>query len=156
MLLREWDYRDPTGWWVSEKFDGIRAIWDGKTLRTREGNAVPCPAWFVDSLPPTPLDGELWTKRGDLRGMLSIFSRGESAEWDQVQYLVFDIPNEDPVEERIRRSDVYHVRCRGLEHLEDILDEVAEVGGEGVVLRAPGSLYEEGRSGNARKLRLVA
>lgn len=161
MLLRNWDYDDPTGWWVSEKLDGIRAIWDGNTLRTRQGVRVPCPAWFTDNLPQTPLDGELWTKRGDLDGMRSIFSTGEKGDWESVKFVVFDIPNGEQVEDRIRCAmdhpdHVVHTLCRGMAHLEDMLNDVAELGGEGLVLRAPGSLYEHKRSGNCRKLRLAS
>ena len=25
------------GWWVSEKYDGVRGFWDGSALRTRGG-----------------------------------------------------------------------------------------------------------------------
>ena len=165
MLLREWHYADPTGWLVSEKFDGIRAIWDGKTLRTREGNVVPCPAWFTDSLPPTPLDGELWTRRGDLNGMLSIFAKGEKGDWSLVTLVVFDVPDRtSPARKRLgdllkvvlpfNANRCRHVVCDGSAHLEDILDEISYNGGEGVVLRHPEGRYVEGRSGDCRKLRI--
>ncbi len=26
---------DPSGWWMSEKYDGVRGFWDGKKLSTR-------------------------------------------------------------------------------------------------------------------------
>src|SRR5215510_9909183 len=30
LLAESWDnVTDPTGWWVSEKLDGVRALWDG-------------------------------------------------------------------------------------------------------------------------------
>ena len=164
MLLREWHYADPTGWLVSEKFDGIRAVWDGSTLRTREGNVVPCPAWFTASLPPTPLDGELWTRRGDLNGMLSIFAKGEKGDWNLVTFVLFDAPSDKPAADRIawlrghlpwkHTNIASHVRCKGSAHLEDMLNEIAYSGGEGVVLRHPEGRYVEVRSGDCRKLRI--
>ena len=32
--------RDPSGFLVSEKYDGVRAVWDGRTLRFRSGRPV--------------------------------------------------------------------------------------------------------------------
>ena len=29
--------KDPTGWWISEKYDGIRGYWNGNTLISRQG-----------------------------------------------------------------------------------------------------------------------
>ena len=48
---------DVTKYLVSEKLDGVRAIWDGETLRFRSGKQINAPKWFVDGLPKTPLDG---------------------------------------------------------------------------------------------------
>lgn len=50
---------DPAKYLVSEKYDGVRAVWDGKTLRFCSGRAVDAPAWFIAKLPPHALDGEL-------------------------------------------------------------------------------------------------
>ena len=38
---------DVTQYLVSEKFDGVRAVWDGTTLRFRSGREVPAPAWWL-------------------------------------------------------------------------------------------------------------
>jgi DNA ligase 1 len=52
---------DPNGFLVSEKYDGVRAHWDGQqALRFRSGAAVPAPQAFLSNLPSTALDGELW------------------------------------------------------------------------------------------------
>src|SRR5690348_9537057 len=37
---------DPAKYLVSEKYDGVRAMWDGKVLRFRSGRAVNAPPWF--------------------------------------------------------------------------------------------------------------
>jgi hypothetical protein len=55
---------DPSRCFVSEKYDGVRALWDGRVLRHRSGRAVSAPPSFVASLPAAPLDGELWLGRG--------------------------------------------------------------------------------------------
>ena len=70
---------DVTQYLVSEKFDGVRAVWDGKTLRFRSGRDVPAPAWWLAKLPATPLDGELWLARGkfaELSGIVRTSSAG--------------------------------------------------------------------------------
>ena len=55
LLAKKWDNEDPTGWWMSEKLDGIRAYWTGSKLVTRNGNEIHAPAWFTDSLPSLTL-----------------------------------------------------------------------------------------------------
>ena len=51
---------DPTGWWLSEKLDGVRAYWDGTRLLSRTGIRYWAPDWFLAALPAElALDGEL-------------------------------------------------------------------------------------------------
>lgn len=85
---------DVAHYWVSEKLDGVRAIWDGKTLRFRSGNPVPAPRWFVDALPDRPLDGELWLGRGSFDQPSAIVRRQspEDAKWRRVRYMIFELP----------------------------------------------------------------
>jgi DNA ligase-1 len=82
---------DVTQYWVSEKFDGVRAQWDGRTLRFRGGGVVPAPAWFTDHFPAAPLDGELWIGRNQFDALSGTVRKLEpvDAEWRQVRYLVF-------------------------------------------------------------------
>jgi DNA ligase-1 len=62
MLATYWpDFTDPSGWWMSEKFDGIRCFWNGKMLFSRNGRVIKAPKWFLEGLPSdVKLDGELW------------------------------------------------------------------------------------------------
>ena len=39
--------RDPAGYLVSEKLDGVRGYWAGTKLLTRGGTIVNAPAWFT-------------------------------------------------------------------------------------------------------------
>ena len=56
---------DPTGWWMSEKYDGLRGYWDGRKLWTRQGNLIHAPDYFLAELPrDIALDGELWLGYG--------------------------------------------------------------------------------------------
>lgn len=72
MLAEKWDNQDPTGWWMSEKLDGVRAWWTGSSLLSRLGNAFQAPKWFTEKLPNVPLDGELWCGRGQFKEAVSI------------------------------------------------------------------------------------
>ncbi|MBK6639452.1 MAG: DNA ligase [Rhodocyclaceae bacterium] len=85
---------DPAAYLVSEKFDGVRAVWDGQVLRFRSGNPVNAPAWFIAALPPEPLDGELWLGRSKFDRLSGIVrtSIPDDAQWRQISYLIFEAP----------------------------------------------------------------
>ena len=62
MTATEWDFdsMEPTGWWMTEKFDGVRLYWDGSQFYSRTGEKVKAPLSITSKLPPISLDGELW------------------------------------------------------------------------------------------------
>lgn len=80
---------------ISEKYDGVRGIWTGKELLTRQGNPINAPKWFTEKLPNVWLDGELWTKRGDFATASSIVSKDVpiDSEWHHIHYMIFDAPD---------------------------------------------------------------
>ena len=39
------------GYWVSEKYDGVRGYWDGRRLLTRGGQVIQAPPWFTAGWP---------------------------------------------------------------------------------------------------------
>ena len=114
----------PINWWASEKWDGIRALWDGEKIISRgSGVGKPkvytyIPEWFKKSLPPSiPLDGEIWIGRGLFQktSRLSTLKPGKSYTQEQIDkiwsgsedppviFKVFDIPNDSrPFEERMK------------------------------------------------------
>lgn len=159
---------DPTGWWLSEKLDGVRAWWDGKRFISRLGNPYFAPDWFVAGLPEFPLDGELWLGRKQFQRCVSIVRRQDrSQHWENIRYLVFDAPAlAEPFEQRqehcrawfASQSPPYaqfhvHESCRGKEHLDVELARVEALGGEGLMLREPGSHYVAGRSTTLLKIK---
>lgn len=170
LLAHPWEHdRDLTGWWMSEKLDGMRAYWDGARLLSRLGNEVLAPEWFLDGLPAEPLDGELWIARGVFQQTMSVVrSGGRGARWKEVRYVLFDAPGrgQAPFEERLAWLEerfpagahphaVFHrhERCDGVEHLKRELDRVEGLGGEGLMLRQPGSRYVAGRSTTLLKVK---
>lgn len=84
----------PAGYLVSEKFDGVRALWDGHRLRLRGGGEVKAPAWFLAGLPVQAVDGELWLGRGRFDELSALVRREQpvDAEWREVRYMVFELP----------------------------------------------------------------
>jgi DNA ligase-1 len=169
LLAQSWQPElDPTGWLVSEKLDGVRAYWDGKQFFSRQGNAYHAPDWFAEHLPRIPLDGELWIGRKAFSRTVSIVRRHDKSQrWDEVTYLVFDAPKASGgFEQRLamlretfrsyaghRAQVLGHEPCRGVEHLRSELARVEGLGGEGLMLRAPGSAYEPCRSPTLLKVK---
>jgi DNA ligase-1 len=169
LLAHVWENDvDLSGWWMSEKLDGVRAYWDGRRFVSRLGNEYIAPDWFVAGLPSTPLDGELWVGRKQFQRCVSIVRRQEAhAEWREVRYLIFDAPAHDGAfEERLqhikdtlaRHKPPYaqyhpHEVCRDTEHMRGELRRVEALGGEGLMMRRPRSRYEVGRSHSLLKVK---
>jgi DNA ligase-1 len=92
-LATDWPVAaDPSGYLVSEKLDGVRAVWDGRTLRFRSGRVVQAPAWFLAKLPSEPLDGELWLGRGQFEALSGLVRKGAAvdSQWRAVRFVVFE------------------------------------------------------------------
>lgn len=67
-------------------------------LWSRYGNPIIAPDWFLDELPPTFLDGELWAGRGNFQLCRSIVAGDKSdPRFDQIQYAVYGSPPFDRV-----------------------------------------------------------
>jgi len=103
---------DPARCFVSEKYDGVRALWDGRFLRHRSGRAVSAPPSFIASLPAAPLDGELWLGRGRFDALSARIRRAEPDErdWREVRYMVFDTPVDGMPSRHV--SSVWRPWCR--------------------------------------------
>ena len=80
---------------VSEKYDGIRAYWDGKTLYSRQGKPISLPKDFTKQWPTEALDGELWLGRGRFSQLMSLLQtkKKHSHQWQNVTFMVFDAPD---------------------------------------------------------------
>lgn len=169
LLAKTWDEStDPTGWWISEKYDGVRGFWDGDTMRTRGGQVVFLPDYFYRELPRgMALDGELWLGRGKFEETLSIVRTERPDErWKEMHYVVFDAPKaKGTFEKRLaflktKLPEVsQHVwaarmwRCKGKAHLIAERDRIVKAGGEGLMIREPESVYEGKRSGTLLKVK---
>lgn len=168
MLLQEWVGQDVSGWLMSEKMDGVRAYWDGKKLISRGGIELSPPAWFTEGFPLFPVDGELWSKRGDFENIISIVKKKEPHDgWKNIAFYAFDVPHENGgLIQRLVKLEYYlklnqadylkiakQITCKNEEHLKSFLMEVEKGGGEGVVVRHPDSKYLSKRDPNSLKVK---
>ena len=92
LLAKKWENEDPTGWWMSEKLDGVRAVWRNGEFGSRGDNTFACPEWFKKKMPKgCVLDGEIWGGRGQFQKTSGIVrSSGRHNEWEFLTYMVFD------------------------------------------------------------------
>lgn len=153
---------DVTHYLISEKFDGVRAVWDGKTLYTRKGNAIAAPAWFTKNLPATPLDGELWLGHGKFDALSGAVRKDVPVdeEWRGITYMVFELPDAaGTFAERAKRivaivkqANIAHLKAVKQFHVNDEaalnkqLQQTVAQGGEGLMLHRADALYTTGRS----------
>ena len=164
---------DLSGYWVSEKLDGVRAYWDGARLISRGGHRIWAPDWFTAGFPPVPLDGELWLGRGRFAAVsgLARTQEPDPAAWREVRFMVFDLP---PARlppgarfgERLAALKALAVaadnpfltvveqqRVTGHGALMARLDAVVAAGGEGLMLRREAAPYRGGRSDDLLKVK---
>ena len=160
---------DPTQYLVSEKYDGVRAIWDGKVLRFRSGRTVNAPDWFIAKLPPQKLDGELWLGREKFEQLSGIVRKTEPVddEWHQLKYMIFELPDAPGTfaerAQRIREIvelaqwpqlvAVSQTRVTDRATLQRQFDEIVRDGAEGLMLHRADATYVTGRSDVLLKLK---
>ncbi|KAF3927018.1 hypothetical protein ABW21_db0202202 [Orbilia brochopaga] len=174
LLAEKWDQEDgidPSGWWMSEKLDGVRAYWNGSTFLSREGNKFYAPDWFTRKFPTDiTLDGELTCGRGRFIDTVSIVKTQNAGDrWKFcVEYHVFDVPSigNQRFEDRqtyLRKfldktrikwvKYVDQTQVKDKDHVLEELDRVTELGGEGLMLREPKSKYIQKRSRTCLKVK---
>ena len=157
------------GYWLSEKYDGLRSFWDGRHLITRGGEAIVAPAWFTEGWPAEPMDGELWMGRGLFEETLSVVRRQTPMDdaWRRIRFMVFDLPAHPGLfTERIQayQALVLHIdrswvravqQERVVSHAELMarLDSMVKDGGEGLMLHRGDSLYRAVRSDDLLKVK---
>lgn len=158
-------------YWMSEKLDGIRAIWTGKALLTRKGKLIHAPDWFLKMLPDFAIEGELWCgrERFNLVQSTVLDQVPDEQRWRQVRFMLFDMLDADEtwsfalryrkLADWVEKNDAANVgyieqREIASEHaLLAHLDSVTNAGGEGVMLRRIDSLYRPGRTDDLIKVK---
>jgi DNA ligase 1 len=163
---------NPALYLISEKLDGVRAVWDGTVLKFRSGRTVNAPAWFLAKLPKVPVDGELWLARGKFDVLSGMVRKAQpvDAEWEQIKYLVFELPGaEGDFEARAARiklivrgtnwsqfQGVEQFRLPDQPSLQARLKLVVAEGGEGLMLHRSNAPYLTGRNEALLKLKPIS
>ncbi|MEH6649155.1 MAG: DNA ligase [Motiliproteus sp.] len=147
---------------VSEKFDGVRAYWDGRQLLSRQGYPIRAPLWFTQALPATPLDTELWIGRGKFEPLSAAVRRYQpiDQEWRLIQLQLLDLPtSSEPFKIRIGQlkqlaAQIDHRQIKALDYhrvtteseLLALLEQQVSNGAEGLMLNRIDAPYQAGRS----------
>jgi DNA ligase-1 len=106
------------GWYASEKYDGMYALWDGGKsigetlvdsigrrristgLFTSRGNVIHCPQWWADMylIKGIALEMELWAGYHQFQTVVSVCKRLiPSDEWHSIKPKIFNVPPESLV-----------------------------------------------------------
>lgn len=157
--------QDLTGWQASEKYDGVRAYWDGHRLLSRSG--IPCPAIPADvaaALPVgVPLDCELYAGPGDAARQLCATAIRYGRWADACRLVIHDAPSESGdwlqrIEAAKRHQTGRLTVAPGwtvgstAEAVQGMRAVLAR-DGEGLMLRQPGHRYTPGRGFRLLKLK---
>jgi len=155
-----------SGWVMSEKYDGVRAYWDGKQLISRSGRVFNADKSFTQDFPSFALDGELWSHRGDFENIVSIVNTKNSQKrWLKLKYMVFEVPHQKgDLFQRLEVLKVYlhknrdthikiipQIKIKSNAQVQQYFDKLTKLGAEGIVLRNPESPYYVGRKKEALK-----
>lgn len=160
---------DPGAYLVSEKLDGVRALWDGKHLRFRSGRLIAAPTWFTADFPDHAMDGELWMGRRsfDLTSAATRRLQPLDSEWRQLTYQVFELPDAaGSFEHRLEalKLSAQQAKVSWLQvapqfavadeaELQRVLRRYVDLGAEGLMLHRRDALWLTGRSDVLLKLK---
>jgi len=163
---------DIKNYWVSEKLDGVRAYWNGSNFISRQGNIIRAPHWFIEPLPITPLDGELWIGRGQFEKVSGIIRQQTINEdnWKNIKYMIFDLPGSPAIfdlrlqqlEIIIKKINAEHIRLikqikvSSAESLSKKLEEIVAKNAEGLMLHSGTSFYKNQRNNDLLKFKKYA
>ncbi len=159
---------DLASYCMSEKLDGIRAIWTGGKLYFRSGREIKVPATWVSGFPNQSMEGELYIGRGKFNDVGSTVRKLEPvlSEWERVKFVLFDLPDEPgSFEERHAKLQQLSTMSPQLAVIEttdtptteaellSMLSALMKKGGEGYMLHKRDAPYVVGRSTNTLKLK---
>lgn len=160
--------KDVSGWLMSEKLDGVRGYWDGKQLLSKNGTLFKPPATFIRDLPPFPLEGEIWAGRRSFEQTVSIVKKQQPHNgWLHLKFAIFDVPKADGgFTRRIAQAKnwfarhpsayafvILQTKVRDHAQLEQELQRIERLGGEGLIVRKPDARYKAGRSTKILKVK---
>jgi len=162
------DQVDVSGWLMSEKLDGVRGYWDGRQLLSKNGKVFSPPVAFVRNLPPFPVEGELWGGRSTFEQTASIVMQQQPHDgWLQLKFAIFDVPQAPGgfTARLAKASDWFAAHPSAYAfvipqlpvldqtQLQEELQRIGKLDGEGLVVRRPDAFYTAGRSPEILKVK---
>ena len=152
--------KDPKGFYLREKLNGIICIWDGESnILSLFGHAYSVPEEFRRGFPKVQFVGIVYLGAGEsfYVGMRSI----QMEKWKNLKFIVYDAPNMHlPFKERMtalkkmitETNSSYlklcdYVECESRDHFEKGLDKAEANNGEGVFLNDPKETLISGATG---------
>lgn len=170
MKANKYTNQNVSGWFISEKLDGVFARWTGRELLSSNGNEYHAPKWFTDQLPINiMLEGELYIGRGMLGKIVGTVRKKTpiDSEWNLIKFHVFDAPEiESNFENRLAFASrmlagcaiaktVKIETCRSQLHLDQIFHDLVNDGAEGIMIHSNNSGYEYCQTGKLLKYKSV-
>jgi DNA ligase 1 len=175
-VLEKTDMLTPyRGFLMSEKFDGWRGLWDGKSMHTKKGKKrFQLPSEWKRLLPAgQALDGEVYIHGMPATKVASLLNDSEHPLWQKATYRVFDIPSQGarPFRERVQRygTEVKKACAKTTKKCPFQAVEQTAAGtpaailrryrqvlkkrGEGLVLTDPASKYVHGKVGKYTRVK---
>ncbi len=168
-LAKSYQQQPINDYLVSEKLDGVRAIWKNNQLVTRNGNVIHAPTWFTEDWPSEWLDGELWSSHGDFEFIAStvLDTKANHQAWRKIRFYVFDMPNHSQAFHQRYLNYKILIEATPSDYLAAIeqrqfttyqeLDAYYQArinqGAEGIMLHAKDAQFSDGRSDNLLKLK---
>ena len=159
-----------TNYYVSEKYDGWQAVWNGKdkfTTNTGKRTFKPPKEWSKLLPQGISIAGELIIKGKQATDVASLTTK--KGEWDKVRFMAFDIPGMKNENFSYRTNElklIVNEQCRSIPTCPMIYVEqkiyksgndiykkwksILESSGEGLVLTDPDSKYKPMKRSNDR------
>jgi len=166
------DFKDIKDWIIEEKIDGIRVRWHNNTFMTRSQKVLPVHPQIIEfakqQFGNLELDGEFSCGRGRFQNTISTVRNSHSTlfQWLSVKYYIFDVVDftRTCAERKALIQDLelpYINFCplpilgyvNTIDDISTHLERVLALGGEGVILRNPDSLYVYSRTNNLLKVK---
>lgn len=173
LLAKQFDpKKDYSGWFLSEKLDGYRAVWDGfsQQMKSRQGNIFNIPLEITKKLPKNIiLDGELFISRNKFEDCSFLKKKNISLEEflkRKIKYHIFEIISLPTIKFKDKIQEIKNVcsqstflvyvkqiKVKNNSHIKKLFEELIKKGAEGIMLRDPESFYEKKRSNSLVKLK---
>lgn len=143
---------------ISEKFDGVRGIWDGKDMFSKSGKKLAIPPCFAEKLAILDLpkgafvEGELWVDYGAFEDVSSIVRRKNASctDFAKIKYWIFNanlgefgdfMTHLATIKDILESHKITQIavipqhRLRNVDELMNFFNAVITKGGEGVIVR---------------------